>query len=1168
VSGDKKKAAPTRQGFATHHVKNTSGNNSHAAAAENRAMRRVRAYTAASTITARLKKQGSQSRVISCYPSSWEESKIKEVPYFDGFRDVYLLRDEVRVLQKDFRPIPQGVVPILVLNDVPMADLGKLYRRFQSHRKGVVTIVWAGLSYGGRMGFDSLSVQHGEKPSTFWYKADGNVYTNAIGCVTQYVDQMEHPWLDKQSGLLEEGVYFMHQPLSLQGRAGFVSTITLTNRPQPEIPLGFPLSARGVLIDNDGFIPLIDDHRWFENYGSTPGAQASIRRTADREIEDFHGLDLREWPKLRRDIQEARTRTIERSIRRKPDPIPIPATRPGAEALYEASKERYSNLPAGGIIAALTTKATIPDAANRAWDEFEKSSFHETILALIEKFKEAMRKFISFFTREEQVSGDSDESFEDGPWERDGPQFIPLNVVFGIGRAAGKLSRFLAPKTSKFAAKLSSGLGRVSNVLQKPFRPPTEDATLGELVSQCIALLLSAAVERVVARIHPVCAAFIAVIDAVLACVNEDVPLTKVIAPVSILLGHLFLSLAPLWLSLPIHVLLDFWALWGFEKIGAMVPHIVEFMGGAGKKLAAAWEKIRRIFDFQVDGGNVTNFQDEVVCAGENPRATEWLVDGPIPHVAIDGEDISATDPRDLSQDPYHVAIPLIEGLGLDNVALTSGDSSTLTNALATRYANIEKAPPTAAPAATLAWELLLRDLKPYIPLYRALEWEEFEQHMQEQGFSKVKKLAFKKAYENWQQENPLMTKTLFGGKSRELLKVREDGSVKTRIVHLLPPECHVPDILEAGGLKRFFALVMPNLTILKDKWRIKFFRPQKGTSTEMSAAMSDITRDDILVSFSGDDGHLIIHVRGLFTIAVDLKSCDTTIQTPLLKVIHSAFRTIGVSKSTLDRIEYYNSSTKVCDIRTPDGVTRVTYENQYGMNSSGTCLTTLTTDLAYLLLWYHVFSAWDGDLNRLKPQIVKSMSEFGLKPEFEEDHSTLDNGLTPIGVQTFLSMVPYVPTHGPKRVSVLKASYTKSLLVKGRSQQDKGFTIDFGVATRALDPILSSSPYGKAIRSALHNHVLTHPATEAVPVISPYAIQFDSETVSEFDEFTYLARRIPGLSESEYQLEMDAWREVSSFPFRAAPGTFRIFDALSGIHYGYLPGDESQRDALGQGVT
>jgi hypothetical protein len=335
-----------------------------------------------------------------------------------------------------------------------------------------------------------------------------------------------------------------------------------------------------------------------------------------------------------------------------------------------------------------------------------------------------------------------------------------------------------------------------------------------------------------------------------------------------------------------------------------------------------------------------------------------------------------------------------------------------------------------------------------------------------------------------------------------------------------------------------------------------------------MGEVFSKIAPDELLISFSGDDMIFIVRTKTRrYTIAVDLKSCDTTIQTPLLEIIHLVFKKIGIPTPVLDRVQYYNTADKTCMLRTDRGLSKVVFKNEYGMNSSGTCLTTATTDMAALLVCVSTIKQWDGDLNTLRNTLIAAMSSMGLKPEFEEHITMQDNYWTPIGSNTFLSMVPFVPTTGEDRVAILKASYTKSLLIKGRNIQDQGRSIDYGVATRSMDPVLDSSPYGRAIKGAFKAHLSVRPIVAAVPQRDIYKIQMDTPPIPEIDEYLYLRRRIPDLTYAEYLSEIDAWSHVETLPIHAPPGAFRIFKTMATCHYGYISGQSSLNQA-GRGVT
>ncbi len=177
-----------------------------------------------------------------------------------------------------------------------------------------------------------------------------------------------------------------------------------------------------------------------------------------------------------------------------------------------------------------------------------------------------------------------------------------------------------------------------------------------------------------------------------------------------------------------------------------------------------------------------------------------------------------------------------------------------------------------------------------------------------------------------------------------------------------------------------------------------------------------------------------------------------------------------------------------------------------------------------------------------------------GRSLEFEVHPKTGPNGLTPIGACTFLS---YTPVMDEANVMIkVVPSFVKLGIAKGRSQTSKGKDLDFAIAQRAMDPRLGASPYGQAMRQMYMKHVAISPPPQVRREINPYKLEFNSEALTEAEEFRYLQAVIPGVTIEEYQAELEVLRTNTEMPMPVLPGSMRIFRALARLRYGLKADD------------
>jgi len=1152
-----------RKGFATHKSTITDGFNSHKPAADGRAMRRVKAMSSA----VRDAKKETRTTVVAGFPSQYE---LDLVPEYNGlltvFRDVVHPSDIPRYRKVHKPVIPKGNRVLIVLNDCPMASLEKIYHRFQSFGDGTVHIMASGLTLGGLMGID---IQTGKSPklSSFWYKEGEVTHTLAVGCISQYPDMVDQPWLDYSISQLTDDIIIQHKPDQLVGLAGYVSHFVLSpGRGTKPVPLGFKLRELGVVIDLSGRVPALISTKW-KQFGNSASALTTIQRQARNDLENAYGPMFLEFLETRPDhklaFERARDETLNYCQAMPTIPVQINSVNTASEASYQARVSRYSDLPGGKVLAAISEKATLPDMIARLYR------------LLVEAAKKLYATFLAWRDRVRQSA--DDDSVDPSEWSttseetEEGFVLQPNNILFSFQAALHRVAKLCSKSSHSGVMKAGQGLHRVANVLQKPFPSLSDidDDDIFKLLLKLLAVMGATLIERALALMFGDISAFVVgLVEFLLLVAASDSPAGAALSCLVSALGHLLLAIMPWWLSIPLHLIYDIAATGCFEKVVEMFRKF-GFKGVAQKlwkDMQLFFRNIRRAIDSHVTP-DLEIIEDEYHLVEPDLQTTtpDMRDVGDMPDVSEleitlnglpfqkESFEVLLTSCKDRSKERV---LPLLSNVPtLNNVTKTGNDPITLMSALGLRFNNIVPAPPCVSTYAREAAIKLIEIAEPVRKEYRPFTEEEFRQHMADKNWSKTKVRQYDMVIRKHNRGETYDPKKMpMGPKGNEMLKTIEGDGVKARLVHNVSPAEHYPHILESLGIKRFLKDLVPTLELKGEKWKLTFYRPEKGTTSEMAARMGPCAPGEIRWCYSGDDSKVIFRTKkGYWAVSADLKAADTTIQSALQKEVHRFLSWVGLSDASIESNMRMNTGMKEAKFYTDQGVQKITLDLKTMMNSSGTSLTTVITDVTMLLLAVQTFLHWDQDINTFVPSMVSASNRLGLRLELEVYPDTTSNQLTKLGVNSFLSMILTKTRDG--RLVAFKRSYTKTMLTRGPTQADGGLTVSFAVANRANDPSLDRTPLGQAMKRALRRHVAQHPVPK-IGVSDPtdqYKIQSDDdEALTADDEMDYLERLVPGFTPQMYQDELATWDSIEEFPAWIPPGGLPIYCEMARQHYGY----------------
>jgi hypothetical protein len=1157
-------------GYKTHDVKPTRGYNKHAVAAAGRSMTRANVLDTALNMRSSL---GGQ--LICICPSDYEKNLASKID-MALYRETIFPSDISRARGLHVPEVKEGVPIVCSINDCPSLDLCTVFDYFGRDQ---LYMVVGGCGLGGRLGHDRI----GGKTARVWYKHDGIVYCNALGCITQYADVVDRPWLDYSQGTLrggEDPISFISTPKTCASDAGFVTVLVLSRETLGFKPFGFSLSRRGVIIDDDGLMPSVMGVEWNRILTPEPSSDFIARLLGEQRVTEIHG-DLSQVYAVGRlakmdfetMVKDATTRTINCGVVRESVPLVLPSTSYAKDAALAAKKRKFADVPFGDTAATAIQRGPLPEVILQTLQEFiaELKAMFERLRAWIEEAKTE---------REERRRAKAEAQFErekDEPLDFYDELEVPptrLNVVYTFGRALSGIGNVLSRSTSTKARRFSQTVHRVANVIRRPFQVDTETTFL-EMFGSLLLTAGTVLIERFFATYFGrIGAIIVAVTEIILECMSDDPIAAKIILVSAQLVGHFVLALLPWYLALPLHMILDLDLLGKFK----FFRNIWEAQGWEGiksevtDKLGDITRKVRDILGLYTEGGDVV--LDQMNPLLEVPQ----IADVPDP----DYETLSYADQFTLDGNPLDpVQLELLDKQQkkpsreagcfvnipeLKQFHTTGSGSNVVLHAIQNRYLEVEKGPSTEYSATVEGLQGVREFVKEHRIVAVAMTLEEFREHMKSQHFPAFKTAGYEDAAENYSAGNfPPQAAVPFCGKSEELIKIKMvkvpgkglmRPTWKTRITHNFPPHVHYPHILFSLGLmkamKRF-------LNTYRGKClngaTYGFYCPQTGTTSEMTLAFNAAMAEGIhLIALAGDDTHLMLKIslKGkIWCIAVDLRRCDTTIQNPSLEAIYQLASLFGASDDYIDNLRRMNSAPRTYKIRVAGAseTHKLVNENPLGMNTSGTHATTFVTVAKSFGLWDKTMREWSGDPNQLAAQLKANAAKMGCLLEFEVYPETTSSGLTELGCTSFLSYVP-VLSESSLGVKFIKRSFTKSLVTKGASQIDGGRSLDFSVASRAADTSLLCSPYGQAIRAALARHAGKYPM-EIVTVPEPWKMAFNTESLTLNEEWTYIRRVCPNVTLEDYSAELAAWDEIKEFPHEFPIGSMRIFRALAVLHYG-----------------
>jgi hypothetical protein len=502
------------------------------------------------------------------------------------------------------------------------------------------------------------------------------------------------------------------------------------------------------------------------------------------------------------------------------------------------------------------------------------------------------------------------------------------------------------------------------------------------------------------------------------------------------------------------------------------------------------------------------------------------------------------------------IAMPLLQLPCLRQARLTTGGSATVLSALVNRYSTIpEDGDPKYIQSA-------FNDLLETIPMMGSLEqlsMDRFEDHMAKAGWTKSKKESYRQAITEFESGDYTLSdigttiKATFAGKSRETLRFRAEGYTKTRIVYTFEPRIHAPMIRATVPLKYATAVALRQMLVPFLGGRLTFVVPLKGTSLEMEAAMHNCLTDESLIFIAGDDTYLYLPAtatRAGLTLAVDLKSCDTTITKPKLEGGYQVMAKLGMPGELIDVVRHLNSCVKVCDLSrvcdTPK--VRLTLRHR-AMNCSGVGTTTVQTIITVAALYLMTARNHDGRLGSIVETLKDTATKLGLSLEIEKHKTTRSSGLTPVGPTSFLSNCPFIDRNGVIRV--VPKSNTKLLLIKGVRKVHRGKDITEGMLARATEPRLNVDPIGRAMRAAFVRN--SNGAKLRKQAENPYKFEVDQDYMLDETEHFRFVNQFGTITMEQYQTELANW-ETCILPMNPCfAGAFPVTELLAEAHYGFV---------------
>jgi hypothetical protein len=1044
--------------------------------------------------------------LVIAYPGEWESQlthKALGVPVYK-FRPQQRGRDQIKGLQI-FPRVDAVKQCVVYMNDVYARQaFTELFQAYAWKKDGhdQLTVVITRRSLGGSFGAD---IVHGEVLAV-WRKEDGVTYTTTPESATQYDDVLDDSWLDQSSGLMAEGIWFDHKPeKQFGGGSTFRSTIRLTTEFRPEKPLGKPLSQLGVIVNEDGLVPLLFNRPYAMQYGSDQSEQRAQFEVAQRDLSE--SLGRKAFGRLLEclggsTVYPAIACTLTKLHAERPPPPKMKSEDYVTEAARESFKLPGFLAPFSKLLSNLTVRQPVGRMlAGVAQD------LGDLISSLLQKLL---------------------------AWFRD-REAAPANVIYNF---AGVLDRVAHALSATRLGKLSVVLRRVAKAMAGSMTISETD-TIFKTVLKALLITTTVVAERLVASTVPA-ALLVAGLDWLFAWLSTSdlnpVQRKSLLAVFSIsAVGNVLLSRVPWVISLPAHVLYDVAVL------------------GAVKRI---YNHLRSRKTVKVNGAmQLLSDDSEVFAAASAPRIDiAPLLEAPLPYCTVSGQPVTASllysEMASTLTKPAHPLVGGPEG-PLGNFVLTDSLSALVTACLM-RYQNIGETPAHLFPNMDVAVEILLSHTqysKPVVPFTR----EAVMDHGRGR-WGKRKLNQYEKAFDSQETgKQPDGRSASVGGKSLETLKKREAPEAfqttgelvqvyKGRIVYFGTPDIHVGKCLTinwALGTKGWLVNLLNRMEVTIHGWPVRLFVPVTGLASELEGrADAAVRRSELLVLVSGDDGQC--RISGVGEFAVDLKSCDTTIQGPLQDRIFRFLSHHGVPQQVLEEIANYNAAPKTFKFGR-NRQHKLRQELPMSINCSGNSFTTVITIVASAMAWLASLHQWDGQIETLCDTVEHGFRGLGLEPEFEAPPTI--NPVTrvcPVGSTTFLSQV-FVPTEcGGLRVT--PAHGLKYCILKGPVAAAKGDQIGYALAARAQIPALQTRPTLKAMAECFQR--LANP-TFALLDYREWMIHEDPsweyktlhdniECMSLLDEANYLSNY--GISLDDIHREIEFWRDCQELPAAMMP--------------------------------
>jgi hypothetical protein len=568
------------------------------------------------------------------------------------------------------------------------------------------------------------------------------------------------------------------------------------------------------------------------------------------------------------------------------------------------------------------------------------------------------------------------------------------------------------------------------------------------------------------------------------------------------------------------------------------------------KQLNAVREQLsERRREHQFKDGALVNDDARLFESSAGPRMdVAQIKDEILPYCTIDGMPVTVNEVIwDINDTHTKPCYPLVGGPNgpLSQFVVTRSWDAFVTAGVA-RYKSITRTDRRLAPNMDRALANLM-DLTRFRPPMRPYDIDEVMEHGKGR-WGKRKQNQYKEAFEFMLTGRQFPdSSAAVDGKSHETLTFKNldvGGEIvslyKGRNVFFGKPSLHVKEcgvIQYSLGAKLWLIDTLNRLEFTVHGYPVRFFVPKTGKATELEQRCEDaLNRGEILVLISGDDGQC--RVASSWEIAVDLKSCDTTIQDLLQERIFRFLQHFGLPDNVRREIEEYNS----CAKKFRFGYQKrkvLKQELPMPINCSGNSLTTVITLVASAFAWTEAFLSWNGAPETLSDTVEQAFQGLGLKAEFEA-HLNTDpvTRLSPLGSTTFLSQSFITTVEG--RVRAIPAHGIKNLVVKGQTQAGGDDQIGYALKARARIPALQTRPTLRRMAACFERLGSQAPIEweEWLKREDPsweYKVQYDNvECISMIDEANFLSNY--GVTLDDVAEECTFWEHCSELPTGHVP--------------------------------